>query len=207
MGKDPGRSTDPSAWRWMPRELGDRYVFVNVPAYQMQVMEGKRITEATQMVELYGCHACHKINNWRFENLQKPGPTLDHIAKKTTPDWAFRWIADPRGFKSTTRMPAFFYQRNMIGPHVPANEREQNIKYQDAEIHAIVTFLFANSTKRQWLGPNTGDAAHGKQVVESVGCLGCHLNSETITDKDGKVLDKNLRGPMLERRLAELFGS
>lgn len=27
-------------WRWMPRELGDRYVFVNVPAYQMQVMEG-----------------------------------------------------------------------------------------------------------------------------------------------------------------------
>jgi murein L,D-transpeptidase YcbB/YkuD len=27
-------------WRWMPRELGDRYVFVNVPAYQMQVVEG-----------------------------------------------------------------------------------------------------------------------------------------------------------------------
>ena len=29
-------------WRWMPRELGDRYVFVNVPAYQMQVMEGRQ---------------------------------------------------------------------------------------------------------------------------------------------------------------------
>jgi len=27
-------------WRWMPRDLGDRYVFVNVPAYQMQVVEG-----------------------------------------------------------------------------------------------------------------------------------------------------------------------
>ena len=27
-------------WRWMPRQLGDRYVFVNVPAYQMQVVEG-----------------------------------------------------------------------------------------------------------------------------------------------------------------------
>ena len=27
-------------WRWMPRDLGDRYVFVNVPAYQMQVIEG-----------------------------------------------------------------------------------------------------------------------------------------------------------------------
>jgi murein L,D-transpeptidase YcbB/YkuD len=26
-------------WRWAPRDLGDRYVLVNVPAYQMQVME------------------------------------------------------------------------------------------------------------------------------------------------------------------------
>ena len=29
-------------WRWAPRDLGDRYVLVNVPAYVMQVMEGDR---------------------------------------------------------------------------------------------------------------------------------------------------------------------
>jgi murein L,D-transpeptidase YcbB/YkuD len=27
-------------WRWAPRDLGDRYILINVPAYQMQVMEG-----------------------------------------------------------------------------------------------------------------------------------------------------------------------
>lgn len=25
-------------WRWMPRDLGDRYIFVNVPAYRLQLM-------------------------------------------------------------------------------------------------------------------------------------------------------------------------
>jgi len=28
-----------------------------------------------------------------------------------------------------------------------------------------------------------------------------------LVDKDGKVIDKNLRGQMLDRKLAELFGS
>jgi murein L,D-transpeptidase YcbB/YkuD len=26
-------------WRWAPRDLGDRYILINVPSYQMQVME------------------------------------------------------------------------------------------------------------------------------------------------------------------------
>jgi mono/diheme cytochrome c family protein len=49
----------------------------------------------------------------------------------------------------------------------------------------IVTYLFSKSTRRRWVGPETGNAAHGKELVESVGCLGCHLNSETFTDKSG----------------------
>jgi cytochrome c2 len=157
-------------------------------AGQMEVGDGAEINKATHMVELYGCHACHKIDNWRFQELRKPGPSLDGIAEKTTPEWAFRWIAHPSRFRSTTRMPTFFYQRNMIGPTVPAAEREQNIKYQDAEIHSIVTYLFARSTRRQWTAGGTGDAGRGKQIVESVGCMGCHIAQETIKDeKSGAV--------------------
>jgi murein L,D-transpeptidase YcbB/YkuD len=29
-------------WRWAPRDLGERYVLINVPAYVMQVMEGEQ---------------------------------------------------------------------------------------------------------------------------------------------------------------------
>jgi cytochrome c2 len=152
---------------------------------QVNVHEGDEITKAMHMVELYGCHACHKIDNWRFTELQKPGPSLDGIAEKTTPEWTFRWIANPSRFRATTRMPSFFYQRNMIGPTIPAEERERNIRYQDAEIHSIVSYLFAKSSRRAWLGPNTGDAGRGKQLVESIGCMGCHIAQETITDDKG----------------------
>ena len=151
---------------------------------QVGVDQGDQISKATLTVEIYGCYACHKINNWRFSDLRKPGPDLNGIAEKTTPDWAFRWISEPHNFRSTTRMPSFFYQRNMIDPAVvPAPEIKQNIKYQDAEIHSIVTYLFGKSTHRVWAPPPVkGDAARGKQMVESVGCMACHIESETIKD-------------------------
>jgi mono/diheme cytochrome c family protein len=152
---------------------------------QMQVDQGDKITRATQTVELYGCYACHRINNWRFTDLRKPGPDLNGIAEKTTPEWVFRWVSEPHNFRSTTRMPSFFYQRNMIDPHVvPAAEIPQNIKYQDAEIHSIVTYLFAKSTHRSWPAPAAaGDAGRGKQIVNSVGCMACHVDTEWVKDE------------------------
>ncbi len=154
---------------------------------QMTVDGGESITKATATVELYGCYACHKISDWRFTDLRKPGPDLNGIAEKTTPQWAIRWIAEPHAFRSTTRMPSFFYQRNMIDPAVvPAVDLAQNVKYQDAEVHAIVSYLFARSTHRVWQAPAAGDAGRGKQIVSSVGCLACHIDSEFVQKKAGE---------------------
>ena len=152
---------------------------------QIGIDQGDDITRAELTIEIYGCYACHKINNWRFTDLRHPGPDLNGIAEKTTPEWAFRWISEPHNFRSTTRMPSFFYQRNMIDPAVvPASERAQNIKYQDAEIHSIVSYLFSKSTHRVWAPPNiAGDAGRGKQIVESVGCMACHIESEQVKDE------------------------
>ena len=37
-------------WRWLPRDLGEHYVLVNVPAYQMQVMEGEKPVLAMRVI-------------------------------------------------------------------------------------------------------------------------------------------------------------
>ncbi|HYO76510.1 MAG TPA: c-type cytochrome [Thermoanaerobaculia bacterium] len=155
---------------------------------QMEVGQGEEINKAMHMVELYGCHACHKIDNWRFTDMRKPGPSLDGIAEKTNPEWTFRWIAAPQRFRPTTRMPSFFFQRNMVGPTVPAHERAHNVKLQDAEIHSIVSYLFAKSTRRQWAPGPAGDAGRGHQLVNSIGCMGCHIAQDGIKDeKSGAV--------------------
>ena len=180
-------------WQWEENPFNDTPMFprqyyeagcIKCHSGQVTVDGGENITKAMQTVELYGCYACHKINNWRFTDLRKPGPDLTGIAEKTTPEWALRWISEPHDFRSTTRMPSFFYQRNMIGPFVPASEKAQNIRNQNAEIHAIVAYLFAKSTHRAWQAPAAaGDAARGKALVENIGCLGCHVNSEQIKDE------------------------
>jgi mono/diheme cytochrome c family protein/cbb3-type cytochrome oxidase cytochrome c subunit len=194
----------------LPRDFAQRHwgyeenEFIETPMYprhyyeagcikchsgQMAVDRGEDITKAEQTIEIYGCYACHKIANWRFTDLRKPGPDLGGIAEKTTPEWAFRWISEPHNFRATTRMPSFFYQRNMIDPNVvPPQERAHNIKLQDAEIHAIVSFLFDKSTHRPWSQPGAGDAARGKQLVGSVGCMGCHIDTEQFKDeKSGQI--------------------
>jgi murein L,D-transpeptidase YcbB/YkuD len=37
-------------WRWAPRDLGDRYILINIPAYQLQVMDGEKPTLAMRVI-------------------------------------------------------------------------------------------------------------------------------------------------------------
>jgi murein L,D-transpeptidase YcbB/YkuD len=37
-------------WRWAPHDLGDRYVLVNVPSYQLQVIEGEQPVLAMRVI-------------------------------------------------------------------------------------------------------------------------------------------------------------
>ena len=50
------------------------------------------------------------------------------------------------------------------------------------EIHALVAYLFSKSSHRVWQAPGGGDAARGKQIVNNVGCLGCHVDTEQVKD-------------------------
>ncbi len=37
-------------WRWMPRDLGERYIYVNVPSYQLELMNGGMVEASYNVV-------------------------------------------------------------------------------------------------------------------------------------------------------------
>jgi len=141
------------------------------------VPQATRLNLAYGMYERAGCYACHKTRG--FEGLRKPGPNLTRIKAKLTPDWARTWIRDPRAVKAATWMPRVWYNSN-------TNDKSDWPR-NEAEIDAAVAYLFATSEDHRFAvaSPPRGDAARGKQIVDSVGCLGCHVTGNETRQEAG----------------------
>ena len=141
------------------------------------VPEADDLNLAYGMYERAGCYACHKTVG--FEDLRKPGPNLTKIASKLDRDWVSSWIRDPRAVKPSTWMPRVWYNSNTDGA--------ENAVRNEVEIDAVVAYLFANSEEHEFAVPNPrrGDAENGQRLVESVGCLACHITGAETREAAG----------------------
>jgi cytochrome c2/uncharacterized ParB-like nuclease family protein len=93
------------------------------------------------------------------QEVKKVGPDLKEARMKLRKEWIPYWIGHTREFRPTTRMPQF--------------------RFQPGDIEAISAFIWQSSLT----GPplehqQPGNAAHGKQLFESRGCLACHSMGE-----------------------------
>jgi cytochrome c2 len=129
----------------------------------VEVPQAQNLNTGRFLVERYGCYGCHKIKGW--EGLRKVGPDLAHITAKTDPEWMFRWIKEPKGFRPT-RMPQIW--------DVRVDETAEQKKRNDVEINSVVAYLEANSQAASYPAPPAGDLSAGRKTFETIGCLGCH---------------------------------
>jgi len=134
-----------------------------------EVPKAPALANGRELIKQFGCFGCHKIPG--YEGIGKVGPDLSTVSGKLTKDWVKKWLANPKDFKSEARMPKFWYNSNNTGVINGVNWDKRNV----AEINAIVEYLWSKSTPKTLPTKSAnGDAKHGKELVESRGCYGCH---------------------------------
>jgi cytochrome c2 len=135
-----------------------------------------KLNKGREIIENYGCYGCHKIEGWQHLTENKPGPALYKVTSKVkNNEWIKNWIWNPFAFNPKSRMPHYFEQANNSKPEF----KKKNI----AEVNAMADYIIKTSKEYKPIHRYAGgDANNGKAVMETVGCVGCHM-IEGIEDK------------------------
>src|SRR5262245_5630780 len=100
-------------------------------------------------------------SKYLMQDVKKIGPNLKEIKAKLRKDWIPVWLADPQAFRPGTKMPTF--------------------RLDDDELKAVSAFLWQSAVDVKLPTQPQGDAAHGKELFKTLGCLGCHsINGSAI---------------------------
>lgn len=117
---------------------------------------GGNAEEGRKAFETVGCLGCHILGD-KGAGL---APALDKIASKTTADWIYNWIQNPKAYNSEVRMPSL-----RLSPQEAAN---------------ITAYLMQQGVplpKEEGLEGKLRDAENAKKgflLVSQFGCYGCH---------------------------------
>jgi cytochrome c551/c552 len=93
-----------------------------------------------------------------LQDMKKVGPNLKEIRLKLNKNWIPVWLNKPSDFRATTKMP--------------------NFRLNEDQVKAISAFLWQSALSDPLPKRKPGNAAHGKQLFETRGCLACHSIGE-----------------------------
>ena len=93
-----------------------------------------------------------------LQDMKKVGPNLKDVRLKLNKNWIPVWLKKPTDFRPTTKMP--------------------NFRLDDEQIQSISAYLWQSGLTDTVPKHNAGNAAHGKELIESRGCLACHSIGE-----------------------------
>jgi cytochrome c1 len=140
-----------------------------------------KLNEGRHLLASNGCVHCHtvKLPDGRTMKATDDPPSLSHIADKTSREWIFAWLKDPKAYAATATMP--------------------NFKLSDDEARDISAFLIANSTAvtgdtvtftaKAAADPSAGASLYGESF-----CASCHA----VQNAAGNLVGGNV-GPELTR--------
>ncbi|PYU70847.1 MAG: hypothetical protein DMG49_10525, partial [Acidobacteria bacterium] len=93
-----------------------------------------------------------------LQDMKKVGPNLKDARLKLNKNWIPVWLKKPSDFRATTKMP--------------------NFRLNDEQIKAISAYVWQSALTDPLPKHKPGNAAHGKELFETRGCLACHSIGE-----------------------------
>jgi cytochrome c551/c552 len=93
-----------------------------------------------------------------MQDMKKVGPNLKDVRLKLNKNWIPVWLKKPTDFRPTTKMP--------------------NFRLTDHQIQAISAYIWQSALTDPLPKQKPGNAAHGKELFETRGCLACHSIGE-----------------------------
>jgi cytochrome c551/c552 len=99
------------------------------------------------------------VSSSLMRESKRVGPDLKEVRMKLRKEWIPVWLTQTHTFRPTTKMPQF--------------------RLEQDEVQKIAAFIWQQGIAGQKLNPVApGNAGHGKELVESRGCLSCHSIGE-----------------------------
>jgi len=139
------------------------------------------LNQGRYLLSRYGCVNCHtvKLPDGSTMKASDDPPSLSHIADKSSREWLYAWLKDPKAYASTATMP--------------------NFKLSDNDARDISTFLVANSTPLPGdsvtlSAKPSSDPAAGASLYGESFCASCHA----VQNAAGNIVGGNV-GPELTK--------
>ncbi|MGC1340939.1 MAG: c-type cytochrome [Candidatus Binataceae bacterium] len=144
------------------------------PTLEADIANPAFVEEGKGLFESVGCKACHSVEPNQIgtpvgddahfvatatRTTKDFAPNLDGIATKTSPQWIYAWLKNPRDFSPHTAMPS--------------------LRLSDHEAEALTAFLMTHGKKQEDPGVETAlkdpeNIKAGESLVRKYGCFGCH---------------------------------
>ncbi|MGE3176033.1 MAG: c-type cytochrome [Vicinamibacterales bacterium] len=170
------------------------YLFANTEPYELEV-KGPRTGNAQsgeEIVKTIGCLGCHVLTeNDRGEAgpHRTFGQPLQNIGNKTSYEWIYNWVRNPKHYSPDTYMPdlrltdaqvadvATFLSglKQSGGDAAKATPNQQNVDEVLLDyLRNVMPFEEAKATLAK-MDPQTKQVELGQRVINRYGCYSCHL--------------------------------
>jgi cytochrome c2 len=123
------------------------------------VPEAPRLSRGREVMERYGCFACHSVTG--REAFHSQAPPLSSEPVKTGAVWLRRWLANPRDVDANSTMPNF----QLSAPDI---DELSNYIFGEEVPEDLARMVEAAGSEPP------GDAASGKKLFAESRCISCH---------------------------------